>query len=258
MLIDVGYWTRIVKRILVLVLSLLLLYLSFKLAVFYMPFLIGFIISLLIEPIIKRICKRTSLERRKVAIIVLILILGIIFGLISWGILTIVTEGTNLIKFFNDNLELIYNKVNSLIESIKEGHADIPAQIVSIIENSTDTIFNFTTEYVSKLLSKATQIISSLPIIGIYIIITILATYFICTDKLYIRDTIESQLPNRWARKLGAHVSDIIRELGHYLKAEIILILISFIIVLVGLYFFKIIGLNIQYPFLSALRNRLC
>ena len=43
MVIDVGYWTRVLKRILILAISLLVIYLSFKLAIFYMPFLIALI-----------------------------------------------------------------------------------------------------------------------------------------------------------------------------------------------------------------------
>lgn len=65
MIIDVGYWTRILKNIAVLIISLILIFLSFKLAVFYMPFLIGFIISLIVEPLIKFVVKKTKLERKK-------------------------------------------------------------------------------------------------------------------------------------------------------------------------------------------------
>ena len=43
------------------------------------------------------------------------------------------------------------------------------------------------------------------------------------------------------------------KHFGCYLKAETILILVSFVISLIGLYIFKIIGLNIEYPLLVAL-----
>lgn len=38
MIIDVGYWTRITKNILMLILSLVLIFLSFKLAIFICHF----------------------------------------------------------------------------------------------------------------------------------------------------------------------------------------------------------------------------
>lgn len=258
MIIDVGYWTRILKNILMLAISLALIFLAFKLAVFYMPFLIGFIISLLIEPLIKIIVKKTKLERKKVAIVTLILIFGILLGLLAGGVVSLITESSNLMQGFNSNVESMYERVKEFIGNIRDGKTKIPVEIVTIVENSTDKIVTFITDYVSSFLSKVTQIISQIPIIGIYIFITILATYFICTDKMYIRDALEHQLPNRWARKIGIHTREIIKSLGSYLKAEAILILITFSIILIGLYILKIFGFNIPYPFLTALRNRIC
>jgi len=258
MIIDVGYWTRISKNIIALAISLGLIFLAFKLAIFYMPFLIGFIISLLIEPLIKIIAKETKIERKKVAILVLVLIFGILLGLLSWGIVSLISESSNLLQGFNGSVEIMYSKVKEFIGNIREGKTAIPQEIVTIVENSTDKVITFISEYISNILTKITQIISEIPIISIYIFITILATYFICTDKFYIKDAIEHQLPQRWVRKMGVHLRNIIKTLGGYLKAEVILVLISFSIVLIGLYILKIFGFNIQYPFLTALRNRFC
>lgn len=253
MIIDVGYWTRILKNLLMLAISLVLIFLTFKLAIFYLPFLIGFIISLLVEPLIKKVVKKTHIERKKGAILVLIVIFGILLGLLTWGIISLITESSNLLQGFNSSIEMMYNKLKDFMASIKDGNTKLPVELVSIIENSSDKIVTFITEYVSNFLTETTQIISQIPTIGIYVFITILATYFICTDKMYIIDTIEHQLPQRWAKKIGIHSSDIIKALGNYLKAEAILILISFFIVLVGLYLLKFLGFNMPYPFLSAL-----
>ena len=253
MIIDVGYWTRILKNLLMLAISLVLIFLAFKLAIFYLPFLIGFIISLLVEPLIKKVVKKTHIERKKGAILVLIVIFGILLGLLTWGIISLITESSNLLQGFNSSIEMMYNKLKDFMASIKDGNTKLPVELVSIIENSSDKIVTFITEYVSNFLTGTTQIISQIPTFGIYVFITILATYFICTDKMYIIDTIEHQLPQRWAKKIGIHSSDIIKALGNYLKAEAILILISFFIVLVGLYLLKFLGFNMPYPFLSAL-----
>ena len=139
------------------------------------------------------------------------------------------------------------------MEIIKNGNSKIPVEILTIFEKSTDKVIVFITNYVSNFLSKVTQTISALPTIGIYTFITILATYFICTDKIYIKDTIEHQIPQRWAKKIGVHSNDIIKSLGAYLKAEVILVIIAFIIVLIGLYILKFMNFNVPYPFLTAI-----
>ena len=52
MIIDMNYWGKVLKNLLILALSVLGFYLGFKLVIFYMPFLVAFIISLLLEPCI--------------------------------------------------------------------------------------------------------------------------------------------------------------------------------------------------------------
>lgn len=64
---------------------------------------------------------------------------------------------------------------------------------------------------------------------------------------------MEHHFPSTWMKKLRVHLNELTKTLGGYLKAQAILILISFIEVLVGLYIFKFIGLNVQYPLLAAL-----
>ena len=56
---------------------------------------------------------------------------------------------------------------------------------------------------------------------------------------------MEHHLPEIWVKKLYKHLKEIITALGKYLKAQALLILISFIISVIGLYIFKIAGLNV-------------
>lgn len=60
-------------------------------------------------------------------------------------------------------------------------------------------------------------------------------------------------MPKSWVKKVGKHVREITQSFGAYLKAEITLVFVSFIISLAGFYIFMFIGLNIKYPLLIAL-----
>lgn len=248
-----GYFTKVFRKILILIITLVAIFLSFKLALFYVPFLIGFIISLLIEPLIKFVNKRTKLTRKTSAIIVLLCIFTILISLIVGGAISLVTEASNLLQSLNIYIEKIYNQIQKYITSIEFDKIEIPEQVIGIIQTSTNNFLDFITKWVSNLLSSILQGITSLPIIGIYIVITILSTYFICADRLFILDQLEHHFPKIWVKKFGLHLKKLIATLGGYLKAEATLILISFIEVLVGLYIFKWIGLNVGYPLLAAL-----
>ena len=79
--------------------------------------------------------------------------------------------------------------------------------------------------------------VSSIGAVGIYTVITILATYFICADRLYILDQVEHHFPKEWVKKLSKNITKIIERLGGYLKADAILIVINFVLVLIRIIF---------------------
>lgn len=253
LVIDMGYFTKVLRKVLILIITLFAIYLAFKLALFYVPFLIGFIISLLIEPIIRFVSKKTKLTRKTSAVIVMLCIFTLLIGLIIFGAISLVSEASNLLQSLNIYIEKIYNQIQKYIGSINFDRIEIPSQVISIIQTSTNNFLDFISKWVSNFLTSILQGITSLPIIGIYIVITILSTYFICADKLFILDQLEHHFPKIWVRKFGMHLKKLIATLGGYLKAEATLILISFIEVLIGLYIFKWMGLNVGYPLLAAL-----
>ncbi len=86
MVIDVSYWTRVLKNILYVILLLVGLYIALKLSIFYMPFLVAFIISLMIEPAIKFIMTKTKLTRRASSIIIFVIVSVILLGRFSLDI----------------------------------------------------------------------------------------------------------------------------------------------------------------------------
>lgn len=147
----------------------------------------------------------------------------------------------------------MYSKVQEIIRSIDFNKIKMPSQITEILNTSSQDFLQMLSTWVRNTLGKLLQIITSLPAIFIYIGITLISTYFICTDKLYILDQMEHHLPRIWVRRLMVHLKKIVSSLGSYLKAEFILVGISFVVTLIGLYLINIIGMNVQYPLLAAL-----
>ena len=253
MIIDMGYWNKVIRRLLGLVFTIVCIYLAIKLAVFYTPFLIAIVISMLIEPLIKWTSKRTKLERKKSAIIVLILVFAIIIGVLAFGITSLISEASNLLSGLNGYIDIAYEKIQELTQYIKFDGFESKAELNTIIQNSTRNILSTVSNIITGFLQSILNVVTSLPEIGIYTAITVIATYFICTDRLYMLDQMEHHLPKEWVRKIGNHVREIATYLGNYLKAEFILIGIDFIIILIGLFGMKFFNYNIKYPLLVAL-----
>lgn len=250
---DYRYWLDVIKKISIFLLSIFLIYVGFRVSIFYIPFLIAFALSLLIEPLIRFCMKKLKMRRKFSAILIFILILSIIIGLIAWGIATLVSEATNLLGNINFYFDKISEKSHSIISQFNFDKIKISEQLLEIIQNSSQNIIHTVSNLIQNILTKLLNAITSLPTIGLYIVITILALYFMCTDKIYMLDQIEHHLPEKWVKKLTKHIRALSKALGCYLKAQLKLILISFMISLIGLYIFSISGMNVKYPLTIAM-----
>lgn len=253
MIIDMNYWSKVLRKVIILAITIIGVYLGFKFAFFYMPFLIAFVLSLLLEPIIRFLMRKCKLKRKIAAILVFVIALSLIIGFIIWAVTTLISESFNLLNGLNDYIPKIGAIFQDIISKINFNKLNLSDEVVQTIQNSGLDFLSSIADYAKVLLTNVLNAITSIPAIGIYIVITFLSLYFICSDKIYMLDQMEHHFPSIWVKKIGKHIKDISKSLGCYLRAQVILVLISFCISLVGLYIFKMIGLNIQYPLLAAL-----
>lgn len=165
MVVDIGYWSKVTKRLFLLLLSILGFYLLVKFGIFYMPFIIAFLIAMLVEPIIKYIHRKTRLTRKSIAIIVLIIVFAILIGLITWGIITIISESYNFLSGINDYSSTIYDRFQMIVGKLNLDKIKIPEQIMEIIQDSTQSIIGDSSKILSNLLNSILKTISSLPTI---------------------------------------------------------------------------------------------
>ena len=218
-----------------------------------MPFLIAFIISLILEPIIKWVMKHAKLKRRTSAIIVFIVAIGIIIGLLIWGGTALVSETADILSNFNEYADDIYYTIQGFIEGLELDNIQISDNVMEILQNSALEFVDTIIQWAKNALTSTVNFITSIPKMIVYVVVTLLALYFICVDKIYMLDQLEHHLPENLVKKIGVHLKSLIQTLGGYLKAQVILIIISFVISLIGLYIFHFIGWGVEYPLLMAL-----
>lgn len=250
---DLNYIYKVIRRVLNIALIIVVVYIGAKLAVFYMPFLVAFVISLMIEPGIKYLMKKTKLSRKMSSIIIFIIVFTIIIGSVTWGIVSLISESTTLLQTLNLYIDKAYTQIQETIGKISISRASISNDVTNLMQDASKEVLFKISTWITRFLTKLMSVITSIPTIAIYVVITILSVYFVCTDRIYILDFMEHHMPRKWVQKIGVHIREITIKLGGYLKAEAILILVSFIISLVGLYIFKFVGMNVKYPLLIAL-----
>ena len=244
---------KIAKNVLIFLVSVVLICLAFKLAIFYMPFIVAFALYLLIEPVIRFCMNKFNFKRKTSALLILIIVLAIIIGFLVWGIATIISESSNLLNNLNEYINIIYKFIQEKTAKLDFNKLQLSDELNQILNNSTQNLLVHISELTKNFFTSLLDKLTSIPTVGFYIVITIMSLYFISTDKIYMIDQIEHHFPKSWVKKLNQHIHGIASSLGGYLKAQVILILVSFIISLIGLYIYSFVGFNIKYPLLVAL-----
>ena len=246
-------YKTILKKVFWLIILFFVFLISAKLFMFYVPFLIAYIISVMVEPLIKWIHKKTNLSRKTSSVFVLMTVFAILIGLVIWGTFGLISESTNLLGALNTYFEKAVEGMNWVLQKIDMDKLPLSNDIKQMIQATSSDLFNQIIQFLKNTLTNLLDGLKSVPTIVIYTVITILATYFITSDKIYIWDRMEHHIPKKILGKIVSKVEKIIQSLGGYLKAQIKLIGISFVIVLMGLNIFYLMGMNVGYPLLMAL-----
>lgn len=158
-----------------------------------------------------------------------------------------------MLQGLNNYTQKAYIKVQEIASNLDITKIKLSNELLVMIQNSSQQILNNLYEWGAQILTNTINLFTQIPAIAIYVVITILSLYFMCTDKIYILDFAEHHMPRSWVKKAGKHIREITQSLGAYLKAEITLVFVSFAISLVGFYIFMLAGLNVKYPLLVAL-----
>ena len=123
--------------------------------------------------------------------------------------------------------------VQDFIDKINFDDLKVSGEVVNIIKSSSAKFLEQASNWVSNFLTSMLSAISSIGAVGIYTVVTILATYFICADRIYILDQLEHHFPKDWVKKFSKNIRKITKLLGGFLKAQVILIAINFVLVLI-------------------------
>ena len=206
---DLSYICTVIRKIINIVLIILGVYFGIKLAIFYMPFLIAFVISLIIEPAIRFFMNKTKSNRKISSIIIFIIVFAIIIGAVTWAIVSLISESTNLLQMLNLYINKAYTQVQESISKLSIEKLNVSKDIINMFQNTSQEILVKLSNWMTQFLTNLIEIITSIPAMAIYVVITIMSLYFMCTDKIYMLDLLEHHMPQKWVRKLGKHIREI-------------------------------------------------
>ena len=236
----------------------LILYLLFTYAFpATLPLLFGWLFSLIINPLSDKISKWSGVSKKFIRAFLCIFLIFLFFALITLACRRLFFELSAFIERLtldpktvedllqNVSASLSQSKLFSGIASIVSGLDKYAAVADNLLSEITSSLFSSVSAFLSRIAGGA---IAGIPTAFLFIITFILSSYYFCVDGEKIMAFFSSLIPKGVKETLTKTKKQLFSSLLAYLKASVILLILTFIEVFLGLFI-----LRVKYPFIIAL-----
>lgn len=218
----------------------------------FAPFIIAFIISLAVNPLAQWLQKKFRLPKELTAIVVVILTVGIVGGALVGIVWKIVSELKSIYLQFPQIYQSASDWIERVIHNLSDLYNAMPVDMRDLIDAVGDRLQEGISGFVDKnykpVVSGAGNVAKSLPSVFISIIVFILSLYFMISNPKTVQTIIDKTMSEKMREGMRTVWGEIRKYLGGYVKAQLIIMSISFVIVFIGLSI-----LRVQYAMLIAL-----
>ena len=211
------------------------------------PFIFAILISFLIKPIAKFLQSMKIGKGFSIAISIILVYGGLASLLaiaLTRGVSELVDLAYRLPIYSND----VYNFFSNLSKEAQNLYFQLPPEVTTYATEVAKSILDKLGILLSNTAKSAINTLYALPKFGILFLITTVATFFFSKDSENIGDFLFKQFPTVWKEKLVNFKKNLLNALLGFLKAQLIIISITFMESLIGL---NIIG--IKYAFIISI-----
>lgn len=234
------------------------LWLFFKYALgALIPFVLGALIAALISPAADLISSKTKIPRKVAAATLTLLFFAAVATLIYVAVSRLVGELGNLLLRFTEDPEAASGKLGEIgaILGQKFGflrklfESDALKQLgLDLDKLLPEALSSMVSELTSSLPQAAVGFFAKIPEILLCVAVILISAFYFSCDRAVIFGGISSLLPDRWQKKLPDLRQKVTSTLTGYLKAYLLIMLITFCEVFLGLSL-----LRVNYAFIISI-----
>ena len=111
-------------------------------------------------------------------------------------------EHNNFQKVYEKLTDKAYNLIQGLIDRFDLTKIHVSQEVLNIVQDASFSMLSRISEIAQRFLNNLLKVLTGIPTFAIYFVVTILALYFICIDKIYILDELEHHMPEKWMKKI--------------------------------------------------------
>lgn len=203
----------------------------------FSPFIFGFLLSRLINPVADRLQNRLKIPRGASAAMVVILTIAVLIGIIGGVGYKLFDEIKNLYYQWPSMMASFQNGWNNLSAMLSDLYIDMPDSVQNMVDNLYNNLTNQMSQFMSNIevVNNAQDFARSLPGGFIWTIVFVIAMFFMVSQKSNIDRSIKRFLGPKRVAKLTEINNECRKYLGGYVRAQIILMFIIFVVIAIAL-----------------------
>mgnify|MGYP000844082916 CR=1 FL=1 len=155
----------------------------YKLFFYILPFAIAFIIASSIEPAIRYLINKARMKRKLAAPLVLLAFFGIFGTILTILAIRLISEIADLTQQLPQYYNKIYGSLKMIIDRAAELYVELPKEITGQVEQVMSNFSKSLVDMINAFFKAILNTAVSIPDALIFLIVTILATYFLVVDR---------------------------------------------------------------------------
>lgn len=195
------------------------------------PFLVAFALAALIEPAVAAL-RRRGWPRSLAAGMLTLLVLGILAGLLALIAARMVSEATQLAAAMPEFLEQLGAGLSALegraLDFAARAPAGVETYVRTALDSLSDGLYKVPELLSEKLLGLVGRLAQASPSALLFAVTTGIGVYFVSASYPEIKRFILRQIPQRWHGRAREAKSDLRGTLGKFLRAQLILLFMTF------------------------------
>lgn len=209
----------------------------------FAPFLFALAAAALLNPLVKRLQKALGWNRQLLSALVLILLFGLVGGGLALLVYAAAGQLVSLVQNWSGLLESAQSAMDQVEALFARFLTLVPPQVTEILEETGDELFRWLSDAAPAALAnlgvEAGEKAMGLPSFLVALIIFVMATFLLTADYPYLRSRAVQHMDEGVLRFLGQLRSTALGAFGGYLKAEFLLSVGVFFILLAGFFIIR-------------------
>lgn len=209
----------------------------------FAPFLLALIAAAALNPLVKKLQRLLGWNRQVLTLLLLFLIFGLLGGGLALLVYAAAGQLVSLVQNWGgllDSLQTVMDQLEALFARLL---TLVPLQVNEIVENAGDSLFQWLSEAAPAALRnlglEAGERAMGLPAFLVALVIFIMATFLLTADYPYLRSRYVQHLDEGLLRFLGQLRTTALGAFGGYVKAEFLLSVGVFFILLAGFFLIR-------------------